>query len=316
MDFKDKNDWQKWSSSQSGMSDGMLKRLWDASENYKEDYQPDVEAGLKAFKMRMAKESASAQIVTLHPRRNYLFRIAAGLAILTIGILVFKSYLGHDDKLQIVVSPANRTLEKTLPDGSQIALNKSSELTYNEGFSDDERRVKLEGEAFFEVKRDEVKPFVIEAANAKIVVLGTSFNVRSYPKEDMVEVYVVSGSVRVEIPGAGQGKKLLKGDWLRYDRKAAKIEYKVDHAGLPIAWHSGVINFKGQPLPVVLEGMERLYGVSFELKISQASECLQTLTVQDGALDEALEALKLSCPELRFVKKLDTSYSVSGTCCE
>ncbi len=316
MDFKDKNGWQNWSGSQSGMSDGMLKRLWDASGNYKQSYQPDVATGLQAFKQKMAEESNTTQVVPMRPKRNYLLRIAAGLAILAIGILVFKGQLSSNDELQVISAPENDTIEKTLPDGSQIALNQQSELSYSSDFAAQERRVKLKGEAFFDVRRDEAKPFIIEAAEAKITVLGTSFNVRAYPKEDVVVVYVVSGKVSVEIEGAGKPKLLLKGDVMKFNRQASKMEFESDDAGIPIAWHSGVLNFKGKPIPFILDGMAELYGIDFNLKSSPPNGCLQTLTVQEGKLDDAISALKLLCPELQFEKTSNGNYTVSGTCCQ
>ncbi len=316
MDSKDKKSWQNGSSSQNGISDGVLKRLWDASENYKQGYQPDVAAGLHAFKQRMAQESGEAQVVPMRPKRGYLLRIAAGLAILAIGVLVFKNQLASSDGPQAIHAPTDSTLEKTLADGSQIELNKSSVLSFDDEFAQQERRVKLAGEAFFDVKRDETKPFIIEAAEAKITVLGTAFNVRAYPNEAVVEVYVTEGSVSVEIAGAGKPMQLSKGDQLKFDRKASKIELLVDDAGIPAAWHSGVLSFKGKPIPVVLKGMERLYGVNFDLKTNQPSDCLQTLTVQEGELEEAIQALRLSCPNMRFEKAADNNYSVTGACCQ
>ncbi len=316
MDSKDKNGWQNWRGSQSGNSDGMLQRLWDASENYQQGYEPDVEARLQSFRQSMAQESVGTKVVPIRPKRNYLLRIAAGLAILAIGILLFKGQLAPSDGLQAITAPIDGTIEKTLPDGSQIELNKSSELSFNAEFAQQERRVKLEGEAFFDIKRDEAKPFIIEAGEAKITVLGTSFNVKSYPKEDIIEVYVTAGSVSVEIAGAGKAKQLSKGDLMKFNRKASKIEFEVDDAGFPVAWHSGHLNFKGKPIPMVLDGMERLYGVNFDLNTTQPMDCLQTLTVQENELDEAIEALRLSCPNMRFEKTSDSSYSVSGTCCQ
>ena len=172
-----------------------------------------------------------------------------------------------------------------------------------------------DGEAFFEVQRDEKRPFIIEAGEAKVTVLGTSFNVRAYPDEAVIEVFVASGKVRVDL-GSGQSKELSKGEFLKFDTKASKILIGMDKTGVPAAWHTGVLNFKGQPIPTVLEGMARLYGVSFDLKIKQPSGCLQTLTVQEGELEEAIAALKLSCPKMRFEKNEDGGYKVNGACCE
>jgi transmembrane sensor len=316
MDFKDNKDWQKWNSNQSELSEGLLKKLWNASSNYKDSYQPDVEAGFTAFQQRMGQQSPSGNVVKMRPRPNYLLKIAAGLAILAIGVLVFKGQIGTSDKIQALVSPSDSTLQSKLPDGSSIELNRSSELSFKSEFAEKERRVSLKGEAFFQVQRDENRPFIIETASGQVQVLGTSFNVRAYPKEAIFEVYVASGKVRVTVEGANQPMELGKGAFFRLDKSTNKAFTGVDVAGVPAAWHTGVLSFKGQPIPSILEGMERLYGVQFNNTTSQETDCLQTLTVQEGKLEEAIAALKVSCPQLRFEEKSNGDYAVSGNCCE
>ncbi len=316
MDLKDNKDWQMWNSNQSEMSEGLLRKLWNASSNYKASYQPDVEAGFAAFQQRMGQESPSGNVVKMRPRPNYLLRIAAGLAILAIGILVFKSQLGSSDKIQALVTPTDSTLQSNLPDGSSIELNRSSELSFKSKFAEKERRVSLKGEAFFQVLQDEKRPFIIETEAGQVQVLGTSFNVRAYPKEAIFEVYVASGKVRVTVEGTSQPIELVKGAFFRLDKSTNKAVTGVDVAGVPAAWHTGVLSFKGQSIPSVLEGMERLYGVQFDNITSQNPDCLQTLTVQEGKLEEAIAALKVSCPKLRFEEKSNGDYTVSGACCE
>jgi transmembrane sensor len=316
MDLKDKPDWQKWNSNQSEMSEGLMGKLWNASSNYKENYQPDVEAGFAAFQQRMGQESPSGNVVKMRPRPNYLLRIAAGLAILAIGVLVFKSQLGTSDKIQALVTPSDSTLQSKLPDGSNIELNRSSELSFQSEFAEKERRVNLKGEAFFQVQREENRPFIIETEVGQVQVLGTSFNVRDYPKEAIFEVYVASGKVQVTVEGTNQPIELEKGAFFRLDKSTNKAVKGVDVAGVPAAWHTGVLSFKGQPIPSILEGMERLYGVQFENTTNQKNDCLQTLTVQEGKLEEAIAAMKVSCPQLRFEEKSNGDYTVSGACCE
>lgn len=314
MDFKDKKDWQRWNSNQSEMSEGLLKKLWSACSNYKQSYQPDVDEGFAAFSQRMEHERS--KVVPMRTRPNYLLRIAAGLAILAIGVLVFRNQLSDTSKLQALTTPTDSTLEQTLADGSKIALNRSSELSFNADFSKKERRVSLSGEAFFQVQRDENRPFIIETATAQVKVLGTTFNVRAYPDEEIFEVFVASGKVRVEINDTDQPVELNKGEFFRFNKATNKEVRGSDSAGVPAVWHTGILSFKGQPIPAILEGMERLYGISFVHDFGQKSNCLQTLTVQEGKLEEAIAALKVSCPKLRFDEKPNGDYAVSGACCE
>ncbi len=108
----------------------------------------------------------------MRPPIGRLLKIAAGFAILAIAVIVFKNYAGRTDSLQVFAAPADATLEHKLPDGSLAELNRASELVYSPDFTGKERRVKLSGEAFFEVQRDEKRPFIIEAGEAKVTVLA------------------------------------------------------------------------------------------------------------------------------------------------
>lgn len=316
MELNDKKDWQRWQGEHSsGMSDTMLRRLWEASGNYKQDFFPDEEKGLAVLKSRM-EQHQPVRVVRLSPMKMIL-RIAAGVALLAVGIWAFKNQMSDEGHLMAIMTPANGTEQLSLSDGSMVVLNHSTELEYKESFTQDERRVKLHGEAFFQVSRDENRPFVIETANAEVTVLGTSFNVRSYPNDSFFEVFVESGKVRVSFSKGKQQIELTKGEFVRFDKNDNKIVRGVDALALPMAWRTGIMSFKGQPIPTILQGIERLFEVKLTLKdASQEMDCLQTLTVQKGKLEEAMNALKASCPKLKIIKKDESAYEVSGTCCD
>ena len=82
-----------------------------------------------------------------------------------------------------------------MPDGSRIFLNRNSEFSYRSNFGDRNRNVTLTGEAFFEIAPDAAKPFIIDAGNARVKVVGTSFNVITNNSRSAVEVFVKTGKV-------------------------------------------------------------------------------------------------------------------------
>ncbi len=312
MDFKENKSWQNWQKQQPSETPSQLKQIWEASGSYKDGYQPDVEQGLKAFRNRMGNQQAP-KIVRLSPLKIAL-RIAASVLILLVAGLFLKNKIGDAGATIVEATQVTDTKELALSDGSTVTLNQSSELVYNAGFAKHQRNVALTGEAFFDIKRDEARPFVIETESATVTVLGTSFNVRSYPKEEVFEVFVEKGKVKVDFKESGKHIELTPGQFVRLNSSTRKLVEGKDDAGMPNAWRTGVISFKGQSLPVIFEGMRRLYGVNFELETSQSTACRQTLTLQKGKLDEAIEALKTSCPKLKFVKD-SNNYKVKGTCC-
>lgn len=312
MEFKENKGWQQWGEQQSGEDAGQMHRLWNASENYKNDYQPDVEKGLASFQNRIGQAS-SAKIVKLSPMKMVM-RIAAGVAILAISIFVFKDGLfGKDDPVSLATTTQTEVL--SLPDGSEVTLNQSSQLSYLPSFGAKVRLVELAGEAFFQVKRDEQVPFVIKTQEGEVKVLGTSFNVRSYPNEDVFEIYVETGKVQVSI-GKNNKTELSAGEFFRLEKSSNKAIRGIDNTGLANVWRTGVMSFRGKSIPVILNGMERLYKVKFDLKTTQIKGCEQTLTVTKGKLEEALAALKTSCPTLKFKETATGQYRVTGSCCE
>lgn len=98
-----------------------------------------------------------------------------------------------------VVSKSTRDERRmiTLPDGSTVWINRDSKLDFPLEFSDNQREVKLIGEAFFDIRRDTLRPFIIYSGKVTTVVLGTAFNIRAFPEENAVTVTVASGRVIV-----------------------------------------------------------------------------------------------------------------------
>lgn len=310
--FGNKN-WQNWNEQHPHQPAGFMNKLWEASSSYKNDFQPDVEAGFAAFKHKM-NQGTPAKVVRLTPI-GITLRIAAGAALLLVASLVLRNYFGSPAADTEIALTQEKTKKISLADGSSVLLNKSTQLDFPVEFLGNERKVKLEGEAFFQVSPDEKKPFMIETETAVVRVVGTSFNVRSYPDSDEFEVYVETGKVKVELKN-GQSFDLTPGQFLRLDKGQNKASQGTDKTGFLSAWRTGKISFKGQPIPIVLMGMERLYGVKMELQAVQNPACYQTLTVQKNKLDEAIQALKTSCPKLIFSKNGENGYIVSGKCCE
>jgi len=314
MDFKENKDWQHWHEQHPHESASLLKRLWEASDSYKKGYRPNEEAGLAALKSRMNQHQA-AKVVRLSPSKIAL-RMAAGVALLLIATFFFKNQIGESASATAVTTPANETKELALEDGSFVTLNQLSQLDYQTAFSKKERKLKLQGEAYFMVNRDENRPFVIETEAGLVKVLGTSFNVRSYPNDGVFEVFVETGKVSVALKTNDKTIELSAGEFLRLDKSTNKAQKGLDKSGTSNAWRTGAISFREQTIPAVLAGMERLYGVKMELKNDQSKNCLQTLSLEKGKMEEAIEALETSCPKLKFAKNDVGGYVVTGVCCQ
>ena len=172
--------------------------------------------------------------------------------------------------------PNGRKMQVTLPDGSTVKLNSGSRLTYKSSFDKDLRAVWLEGEAFFDVKRNTDKPFVIISGNIRTQVLGTSFNVKSYGEEGLVDVAVLSGLVSVSrfnesepdrlqwdnISGVVLNPSELVSYNINEDKFSEIVEVDTDEI---LAWKSGILVFERATFEEIVKKLERWYGVEFEI---------------------------------------------------
>jgi ferric-dicitrate binding protein FerR (iron transport regulator) len=147
-------------------------------------------------------------------RIRTILKIAATVLIV-IGLASTAIYLGNtgmfSKKMIVATNNDQRNVEVSLPDGSKVFLNRNSELSYRSNSGKTTRNVSLKGEAFFEIVRNESKPFIIDAGKANIKVLGTSFNVITNNSNNVVEVFVKTGSVMLSDSSGAQNLILESG---------------------------------------------------------------------------------------------------------
>lgn len=144
-----------------------------------------------------------------------------------------------------------------LADGTTVYLNAGSELRYPVKFSGERRKVYLQGEAYFDVTRDERKPFTVEAQGVEVLVLGTSFGVRAYGSEENVLTTLVQG--RVDISVNGQRAELVPGQQADFNRKSDRLTVAEVDVELYVGWKDGRLVFDNQPLSVILTELGRWY---------------------------------------------------------
>ena len=155
-----------------------------------------VQSKMHAPQLRVVQKNNVRKEVISH-----FYKVAA---IVVFAVLLGSAgyYFGFRNKVtevysEIISAEKQVISEYILPDGSVVALNSNSKLVFPSNFKGNTREVTIYGEAFFDVKPDASKPFIINAGNAQVKVLGTSFNVKAYPENETVEVVVATGKVQV-----------------------------------------------------------------------------------------------------------------------
>lgn len=163
----------------------------------------------------------------------------------------------HYNELQI---PRGGEYKVTLADGTQVYLNSATRMKYPIAFDSKERKVYLDGEAYFEVTKESDRPFLVEVNGIEIKVYGTSFNINSY-KEAQVQTVLVEGSVGVRILSSGNEKRLKPGEMAVFDELQESIDVKKVNTDLYTGWRKGVLRFENERLEDILTTLSNWYNV-------------------------------------------------------
>jgi transmembrane sensor len=218
---------------------------------------------------------------------------------------------------EILTGAGSRT-HLSLPDGTKVWLNAGSRLDYPKSFGISGREVDLTGEAFFDVSPDAGKPFVIHARKIDIRVLGTSFNIKSYPTDGTTEATLIRGSIEVSIRNRPSDKIILKpnqklvisnddtllkvpdtrGHLVKADHPPVVISKPTfeEHTGAMIetSWVENKLIFQAEEFSELAKQMERWYGVSIRFDNARLEELQFTGIFEKETVQQALDALKLT----------------------
>ena len=196
-----------------------------------------------------------------------------------------------DERLNVLEIPNGGEFQVTLADGSRVWLNAGTKLTYPIAFVGKERLVRLDGEGYFEVERDESKPFIVEINGMEVKVLGTSFNLRSFTADNRSTATLVSGKIEVKTPTQriellpNQQADLLVGENKLDVREVDAVAYG--------AWTKGRFVFRRERLETILDDVSRWYNVTVFYEQSRVKDILFSGIVERYAdISETLEMLE------------------------
>ncbi len=197
-----------------------------------------------------------------------------------------------------------------LPDGSVVVLNSDSRLTYPEKFSDNYRMVTLVGEAFFDIKRNVSKPFIVNTDHVNIKVLGTSFNIKSYPKDEKIETTLVTGQVEIIQQRTAEAIVLTPSQRATYSKKIRDIIVDEVDSKKIVAWQEGKLIFDNTSLKQIALDLNRKYNKEFVIKSDSLLRYKYTGEFDNLTLEEVLNLLKFSSPiNYKYVKNKVILYS-------
>jgi ferric-dicitrate binding protein FerR (iron transport regulator) len=208
-------------------------------------------------------------------------KVCAALLIFGCSALVYWHISQKTDQRQqlkqAVTQPGERKLLQ-LSDGTKIWLCPSSSLQYPDQLTGNYREVKLEGEAFFEVAKDKVHPFIIHSGRMQTQVVGTSFNIQAYKKQDKLSVTVVTGIVKVTgtaTLGSPSAQVMLKPNQraLFNPNTGSLTGENYPDAQQMLKRKDGILTYNGTPIQKVIADFSLFYNLSIELK-NNSTGCL------------------------------------------
>ena len=288
------------------MSD--LEQIWDKSASYEPKIKFDKEAAYGKFMESIHADvkpqpAASSGIGKILLRSAIAIGIAAALFFAYNSIFSYKT-IKSTDNIEFA----------TLEDGTQIWLNKHSELKYPRSFASNARNVSLKGEAFFEVAEDANAPFSIELSQDNVVtVLGTSFNINDR-FDSKVEVSVTGGKVNLKNESdPSLNVDLIKGERGILNAKKHEIRSETFDDNV-LAWKASELKFNSEELESVLKNVGTFYGVQFKPD-NAVTECPITMVVsRDLTVEQTIASMSKLFPSIIITKTTSNLYYVQGTC--
>ena len=232
------------------------------------------------------------------------------------GIAVFGYYFFGSGKSEYVtfINPAGKIEMLKLSDGSRVWLNASGTVRYASDFATN-RKIILEGEAYFEVVHDPSHPFEVETGRLTTKVLGTEFNVRSYKEDSIASITLLKGSVSIakDHNGIATLEPLFQ---LNYNKQTDKTIIKPADTSSAVAWRQGRLQFAGASLGDIAATLERWYGVTVRFGNEDMRRCRYFMAFDNSTdLEKLLSAMSAITDMQYSIDKTNKTVTISGQGC-
>lgn len=333
-----------------GLQVEMLSQAWKAGKQ--PEHNTDIFFNRHLQRLSNYPDDSKRQVQIRHPalypeqpvvqkgkRFGWLWVISsAAAASLLVFLIVFYKWGSTDKKKEQVTAQntiSTRRGSKSkiqLPDGTMVWLNADSKVIYDENFRGDFREVHLEGEAFFDVVKDNSRPFIIHTKTIDVKVLGTAFNVRSYQNENNTETALFRGSVEItlrdepdkkiilkpnekitipnkatEATGSGNAASLPgKNDQDALTLTVSKVHFQAkDSSALDVLWVKNKLVFDAESLEMVAKKIERWYDVKVVIQNDDLRNVAYSAIFDNESIDQVMEALRIT-GDFRYKINKDT----------
>lgn len=268
------------------LSDSYAKSLIPTFELQKEDNFSEL-----SHRLHFSKPTTSVSIWKS-------FQKYAAILIFCLSTLTAIYYITNDALIKTYTAlvdneltvPLGSQIKMVLPDSTVVWLNSGSVLKYDNNFGKTSRNVELLGEAYFEVTKNKEMPFMVDANEIEVVVLGTIFNLRAYREDKTIEVNLIEGSVAVnDQRDKSRSQIMSENQQLTYNKLTEEMSVKVTEAYKSALWTTGKLSFVNTSLLDIIHSLERRYDVRINIESPDVGSEYFTGTINlDMPIEEVL----------------------------
>jgi len=273
-----------------------MERLWMLKDEARYADPQIIDRQFDGLQAKIAQSSNrrhefKPQRIALVPFLRYA-AAAAILILLSVNLFYMISHREADYVANTIEVPKGQRVTLALSDGTKVWLNSQSTLTYPSRFSQNNRKVQLQGEGYFEVAKDQSKPFIVETSLLNVKVIGTKFDMRAYPDEDAF-VTLTEGEVEVATPDARHLVRLLPSEQVTYSATQGMKRLKNINTEPVKAWTVGELSFHNTTLAEIVKVLERRFDVQITVSNEKlASDKFTCHFSNDVTIEQIMHNLK------------------------
>ena len=210
-----------------------------------------------------------------------------------------------------LITPKGGEYTIMLADGTKVWVNAATEIRYPVKFAGKERRVRLEGEAYFEIAENKKSPFLVLAENVKIQVTGTCFNVKAYASDKVIKTTLDEGSINIgHVQSRRPMQQMLPGQTAVYEKRSNVIKIKTDrYHDDASSWKSNRLIFRNASLKEVLTTLSRHFDIEITVKNEKIASFTYDFVCKGNDLNYVLEVMQSITP-VSFKKISEYTYTV------
>ena len=268
-----------------------FKLIWDESQTLAANITVDEAAAWQKFQARIQQPVLEEipQVKTVRFLFTRKLQVAAAILLFAVGLWWAYNTTNKPGVVAVIDKQSfSNTLIDTLSDGSIVTLNKNTTVSYPASFKAKTRTVKLKGEAFFKVTPDKAKPFIVDAGNVMITVVGTAFNVKNY--DSATQVIVESGIVQVT--SGNQFIELRKGEQVFIKNSGAAFEKSTVKDSLYNYYRTKQIICNNTPLPDVIKIINQAYNAHVVLGDGALQQLRLSATFKEESLETVIDIIQ------------------------